>query len=74
MGNDVVPKLLINCYPDGGNRRERPKKRWRNNLRERLERHGLREIEAEDREIWKRRKRLSVEENFSMENLKEKEA
>ena len=32
------------------NRRECPKKRWSDNLRKGLEKYGLREIEAEDRE------------------------
>ena len=32
-----------------------PKKRWRDNLREGLERYGLKEIEAENGEQWRKR-------------------
>ena len=55
MRNDRLTKLLMNRLPDGRNRSGRPKKRWRYNLREVLERYGLREIEAENREQWKKR-------------------
>ena len=52
--NDRLPKLLINWQPGGRNRRGRPKKSWRNNLREGLERYGLRDLKAGDREQWKK--------------------
>ena len=44
MGNDKLPKLLMNWQQDGRNRRGCLKKRWRDNLREGLERYKLREI------------------------------
>ena len=61
MGSDRLPNLLMNWQPDGRNRRGRPKKRWKNNLGKGLERYGLRGIEAEDRERWKKR----MKETFS---------
>ena len=42
--------------------RRRSKKKWRDNLREGFERYCLREIEAKDREQWK--KRISVKESL----------
>ena len=42
------------------------KKRWKDNLREGLERYDLREIEAEDKEQWKKH---SIEEILDEENL-----
>ena len=50
MGNDKLPKLLKNWQPNGKNKRGRPKKTWRDNLKEGLERYGQREIEEEDRQ------------------------
>ena len=55
VGNDRLPKLLMNWQPDGRNRRGRPKKRWRHNLRKGLERYSQGEIETEGREQWKKR-------------------
>ena len=50
MGNDRLPKLLMNMQPHVTNRRERPKKNLRNSLLEELERYSLRGIEGEGRE------------------------
>ena len=64
MGKDRLPKLMMNWQPDGKNGTGRPKKRWRDNLREGLERYGLRGIENNGR---RELKRLSVEEKLSGE-------
>ena len=49
---------MINWQPNGRNRRGRPEKGWRNNLRKGLEMYDLShttEVEAEDTEQWMKR-------------------
>ena len=70
MGKDRLHKLMMNWQPDGKNWTGRPKERWRDNLREGLERYGLRGIENNGRREWRR---LSVEENCSGEIHEEEE-
>ena len=54
MGNDRLPNLLMNWQPYGRNRRVLPNKRWRDNLKEGLERYDQIEIEVENREQYTR--------------------
>ena len=41
IGNERLSKLFVNSLSDGRNRRGRPEKKRRDNLREGLERNGL---------------------------------
>ena len=69
MGNVRLQKLLMNWQSVRRNKRGRYKKRWKDNLREGLHRYGLREIETEHGEQWK--KILLIEVNLSGEIGKE---
>ena len=50
-----------------------PKREERDNLEKTLEKYGLKEIQAEDREHWLKRMRLLFKENPRDEILEEKE-
>ena len=58
--SDSFPKLLMSWKREGRNRRGRTKNRQSDNLLERFEMYGLREIQQEDREQWKERTKETI--------------
>ena len=53
MGEDRIPKIILEYNAEGRRRRGKPQKKWKDGIRRSMNRLELTEEDAQDRNAWK---------------------
>ena len=54
MGEDRIPKIILEWDAEGRRRREKPQEKWMDGIRRSMNRLELTEEDAQDRNVWKK--------------------